>query len=253
MGETPNKWILEPTTNTVLFLGDSLTTLTLGERGLISLEMLPSILDSVARIVRGRSPSLQNDIARLRAKAAVDARLTAGARDRHVASMMRQFCVGSWSAIETMIEDTLIDHLINVPNAYEIVEQKWPILQKRRPDNPTDRGEARAYFRYWEKAVNQKNVVDRAMGMLSAFDLDFNIDQKNKDNLTEFNELRNILLHRKGIVDEYFLAKVPWSDRKVGDEYHISRDDLMKLYEAASNFTIGLMEKATQSPLLKTS
>lgn len=63
-------------------------------------------------------------------------------------------------------------------------------------------------------------------------------------------EVRNVLLHRGGVVDEWLVSKCPWLDLKPGEELIVDDKKLEKFVDAAHLFAVAFSRAVVKSPYL---
>ena len=157
-------------------------------------------------------------------------------------------CVSFWAAIETTVEEILINHLLQFEEApTKAAAQAAP----RKLPNGTDREGARDFVRAWEKALGQAgfiNVIKRLSLMLRAFDLVVDLHEEHQRRLTELSEFRNLAVHRRGVIDSRYLAKVPWCTLPVGTPFPLDPATVTTIYEASTTFALGLTVQLLRSP-----
>ena len=88
--------------------------------------------------------------------------------------------------------------------------------------------------------------------MLGAFGLKITLDENKQKLLSELSELRNVILHHGGFVDQKFKEKCPWRNEMVGDRINIDSELLGLYFDAASEFAKKLMQEAAKSSYIKT-
>lgn len=246
--ETPNGWLLGPAGSYVTFLTDELTLLGLIERGTTVLAGFPTYLAVTEPIIRAHSPQTMEAFSRLVSAARGDAKLA----DRYLSDGLRishaHACVAFWSGLESTIEDTLINHVQRVSDARQRIESQCPKLGKDLDADLSNPRHARVLVRRWEAQLKIESVIARQMRQLKAFSLDFSLSSASASRLNELCEVRNVLLHRKGVVDETFIKKVPTTKLVGGSKYEIDRAGVESFYNACAEYAVGLLGRVTKSP-----
>jgi hypothetical protein len=243
----PNAWLLEPVGGCVGFLAEELALLATVERALGALTLIP-VLAGLVRLseLPARFKENLDNFAEVTKEPAEIAkqRLSVGLHTTY-----SNVCVSFWAAIETTIQETLINHLLQVPNATTLVSSQLP---GAKVPEIVDSDSARRFVRNWETRLTATDVVERAMQMLSVFHLGFPLQEKHRRRLTELSEYRNIAVHRRGIIDARYLKKVPWCTVPIGGAYKIDHSMMIEFYEACSSFCVALLDRLTESPWITT-
>lgn len=102
----------------------------------------------------------------------------------------------------------------------------------------------------WEGTLPHKSVVERAIVMLAAFGVKLELSQPSRQNLTELSEIRNIVLHKGGYVDQRFVDRCPWLGCAVGEQIAIDQDRMDVYFQAAIEFASALIGELAKSPFL---
>jgi hypothetical protein len=81
--------------------------------------------------------------------------------------------------------------------------------------------------------VSLKAGVGRFEGVLAPLGLGGPVDEGVRRALFELSEVRNVVVHRAGVVDRRFMEKCPWRSVSSNAMLHVSRADVA-LYQAAA-------------------
>lgn len=237
----PNAWLLDPVASCLSFLTNEIGFLGAAERSFSAIGLVPALLSLTKHLVRDDLVEKLDTFSEMTMEAA---QLAQRQLDEGMRSARSNACVAFWSAIETTVEETLMNHLLKIPQSMELIKRHHPSV---REVVVLDQDSARSFVRSWEARLKATNVVERAIQMLAVFDLDFSLEQKHKQKLTELCALRNIAVHCRGIVDDRFKKKVPWCEVKAGDIYKLDREAVIEFYDACTAFCIALMRRTTES------
>ncbi|PKO01992.1 MAG: hypothetical protein CVU43_10140 [Chloroflexi bacterium HGW-Chloroflexi-5] len=137
-----------------------------------------------------------------------------------------------WTILETYIDDLIFDLLddqtyfltnkevqsIKVPLAYyqglSLSEQKWFIISEIKNILKSDMGPGVNHFE----------------PLLRLFDLQGNINEDVKKVIYEFSQIRNLIAHKNGMVDQTFIKKCPKFSKKIGEKIYMT-NELFHLYK----------------------
>jgi hypothetical protein len=150
------------------------------------------------------------------------------------------------AAIETTIEQTLVNVTRKVPTSITIIEKSAPNLNAKKIRTSTDE-EAKRTIRTWERTLPHDLAIDRALHMLAAFGLDVTLDVEQRRALSELAELRNVILHNGGRIDKRFKDKCPWRQDQIGNALLINHSRLGNYFDAATALATKLMQCAVGS------
>jgi hypothetical protein len=245
--DLPNEWLLGPAGSCIQFLADEIVFLGTVERAFLALPIALTLFQIFEKSALNTTPKeVLDKFATMTAEAAdvAQRQLEEGMQSAHANA-----CVACWAAIETTIEQTLVNHLLKLPQAIDMVRRSYPEVKSVAV---VDADSARAFLRAWTARLDSTDVVERAMKMLAVFDLDFQLEEKHRRCLTELSEYRNIAVHRRGVVDARFVRKVPWSKVGIGETYQVSKPALLEFHEACSKFCVALIGRLTKSPWIYT-
>lgn len=242
---SPRQRILDPADSCFLFLVDELGLMGTVERALTALPLIPVLIELTKRLdlpspmidrldTFARMTQLPVEIAKQRE--------SDGLRTLH-----SNLCVSFWAAIESTVEETLANLLMQFPEASSKAQAQVGL---RRLPNVTDRDSAGDFVQRWERTLGQggaTNVVERMTLMLGVLDIVVDLTESDRRRLTELSEFRNLAVHRRGVIDTRYLAKVPWCTLAVGTQFPLDRTTIQGFYEASTTFARGLMEQLLRS------
>lgn len=132
-------------------------------------------------------------------------------------------CAWLWTSLETLVEDLMIAVLVSDPttaNLESVRDVRVPLAVAASGDR-----ELLAWAAYQELELRNrsefKSGVTRFEGLLDLVGLGGNIPEGVKKSVFELGHVRNIVLHRGGIVDRVFVQACPWTGQAVGEPLKI--------------------------------
>jgi hypothetical protein len=130
--------------------------------------------------------------------------------------------VWTWASLEALVEDLVLDALRNSPPeqlAPRLKGLKVPadIALASDPD-----GLIRAVYREWELKQGGAAGATQFETTLGLVGLDGAVPPTVGRAVFELGHVRNVLLHRGGIVDAAFVAACPWFDGTLGSEISVT-------------------------------
>jgi hypothetical protein len=118
--------------------------------------------------------------------------------------------VSTWGFFEVAVEDTIVNILLNEPNALKseaFVKIKVPLAQFHLSDE-----ESRVRFLLTEatKVSGRKQGVDAFESALGLLDLSGPVDEGLKKAIWEMDHIRNVIVHRGSCADQRIIEACPW-------------------------------------------
>jgi hypothetical protein len=246
---TPNGWLLNPASSLVLFLGNETVIAGLVQRVLMAAQATPTYLSFTQAHLPADRSETQAAIMRLMQFAKTDAAFAAEEIKNEFNTVLSHHAVAIWAAVESTIEQLLINHIRKAPDSKERILASHPAIKGERLKTTTER-DARSTIRIWESSLTERSTIERAILMLNAFGVALQLDSNTKRQLTEMAEMRNVILHRRGRADQRLLEKCSWLRVKVGQEVRINPERLGGYIDASHKFAIELMGRLTKSPYI---
>lgn len=154
--------------------------------------------------------------------------------DRGFPLLHAQAVVALWTALESVIDDLLEAWLANVPSAWTI-----PALQRLNVRlGVYESLEQRERIRYAlqrlkaERFDTEEGGVGPFEALLEAFGLGGGLDDDLRRDLHELQQVRNLVAHRRGIVDGRFASQLSYLSVVVG-EVHVVTSEAAHRYAHA--------------------
>jgi hypothetical protein len=155
--------------------------------------------------------------------------------------------VGMWSAFETGIENIVADFIENdkeiavsliekfKPGRYK--EDEWP-FQREICLEIAQKIESKA------KSSTQNGGLDlyaRYQTMFSWMNIEIEVENKHRENLSEANRVRNILLHRYGEITEKDANEFPSLKNWIGSVMPLTKSKFTEYYESVISTLTSIM------------
>jgi hypothetical protein len=67
------------------------------------------------------------------------------------------------------------------------------------------------------------------------------VDEAVRRDLVELQAIRNLLVHRHGVVDRRFVGRCPWLGRKVGEQLRVRHEDFKRYSNAVMTYVTAVM------------
>lgn len=146
----------------------------------------------------------------------LDAQATAERARQHVeggtAFLLSHACVGLWSSMEVFVEDLAVEWLTNVPAAWSLprLEKIKLPLSVYRDTSPEELPRLAVKELARSLAADLRTGIGRLTPLLSELGLRPAVGARATRCLHELWQVRNVIVHRKGLCDKSLLAHCPW-------------------------------------------
>lgn len=249
-----NGWLITPATNLVSFIANETVVCGLTRRVLRASELLPSLLAMAEHTLVSTTPNVLPALNRFQQYTVTDAAFAKEEIENGFATTLSHHAVAMWAGIETATDQTVVNLIRKVPEAYDVIVKTTPSLnvEKVKTKTANDAKKAKDMWRneMW-KGDASKHSFDREMAMLAAFGVKVALTQAERQALIEMSEVRNVLVHSGGFVDEKMLAKLPWLKLKAGQKLRVTEARMEVYIGAAHAFTNALLGAAVNCPYIK--
>ena len=219
------------------------------QRALTHIESGRPLLQLAAqRLASAGNADAIEPLARLLAAAPIQEQWAAELRSTDYASLNAHALVAIWGALETCIEDLVVAILSNVPTAAATVSAAGVRVNSNKVASSATEEDLRALYRKIEEHVRVKqDVVQTYEKVLRLFGLSAACPE-HTDALLSANALRNVIVHRGGIIDERAVRQAQALAPRLGTKCMIKRDDFLMYHQAVSAWLIALMQSVVASP-----
>lgn len=243
-----------PATNLVSFIANETIVCGLTQRVLKACDLLPSLLAMAESALVATTPSVTPALKNVQQHATTDAAFAKEEIANGFATVLSHHAVAMWAGIETATEQTLINLIRKVPDAHDVIVKATPSLnvEKVKTKTSNDAKKAKDMWRneVW-KGDASKHSFDRELAMLAAFGVNVALTRVQRQALIEMSEVRNVLVHSGGFVDEKMLTKLPWLKLKAGQQLKVTAARMENYIDAAHAFTNALLGAVMNSAYIK--
>ena len=157
------------------------------------------------------------------------------------------YAISLWGGIESALEQLMVNHLIVVPAAAAIVAGTPRGLSPAKFRIAND-DEARDTVRRWQSALQDPSALGGTLELLRVFGVTVALSEADRRQLEELAQVRNVLLHRGGVVDGRATSKCPWMPWQSGETIQLSEMRTRGYFDAAGQFALALVMGVTESP-----
>ena len=252
--EAPNAWLFGPPDTLLRYIVDEQVITGVTHRALLNVRLTPILLAVAREQVPNPTPQTKDVWQQLINMSAGDFGFAEKEAANGFNTLFSHAAVGTWGAIETSIENTLLNHIRKVPDVETLIRANAPALKDKDLRRGLEGGASEALLKRWEGSLpDSLTTMGRQIFILGAFGLHIALEPSNEQLLSELAELRNVILHRGGVIDRRFKNKCPWRSDKVGDRVLVSYELMRRYFEVAGDFAVKLIGAVVKSPYIYTS
>jgi hypothetical protein len=249
----PNAWILKPINNAILFVGEETKICGLLMRGLGHIETANPILN-LARtaLLRKGDKRAVAAIDRLLASSHINEEWAKEIRDNDYSVLHTHSLVSIWAALESAIENLILALILNDTQSLDRLRKFGvkKIDENLKNHDLTEDICLSIYKKLKDVTSVSYDIVQTMQNMLSAFNINVKCEIY-KSELLEANAVRNVIVHRFGIVDEKSVKNSPSLAGYVGQPFTISNKKYLTYQSAIGKFLIDVQEKIFYSEYMK--
>lgn len=157
--------------------------------------------------------------------------------------LYEQALISLWGTLEAFVEDLLACWLLREPTARE-ADPVRSVRVSITEFESMDQGQRCLYI---VKALEQdtsaiyKKGIGRFETLLDVFGLGGPVSPIVRRDVVELQQVRNVLVHRRGIADRQLLEACPWMDLAIGDQVVVTSEDLLRYVRALSSYLAELI------------
>lgn len=148
-----------------------------------------------------------------------------------------------WSILDSFIRDYLALWITRRPSSRKVepLQRIRIYFGEYESLNPHERNHYIIGRMAEELGVNRKHGLYRFRLLLEPFGLSFKLSNNLERDLIELQNVRNIIVHRNGLVDRRFQDACPWIKQNIGSKIIIDTQQNMAYYLAANAVIVNLI------------
>lgn len=150
-----------------------------------------------------------------------------------------------WGALEAAVDDVVVEWLRVDPRSMMARGLSGIRVPLAKFQAGTDEERIRLLLAevIRRKRAEFKPGIGRFEAILQVAGLSGEFDAARKRDLLELSKVRNLLVHRAGVVDRRFLDDCPWIDVRLGSTLRVSGDRSHAYATAASEYALELVQR----------
>lgn len=234
------EWASQPFSELVDYVQNLEHILRLSMKGISMIRAVPKAVEALAKVNADEQNTTYEERFRY---AKEEAELAQKEVDSGFPLLHAQAVVSLWGSLEAQIRRFLASWLANEPKALlasQVQKLKVQLGDYERLDK-----EERPYYilDLLEREIQSplKQGVTRFESLLDIFGLAGGVDESVRKNLFEMNQIRNVIVHRQGKVDNRLISACPWLNIGVGETIVVSHKDYNRYSHAAVSYVTELV------------
>lgn len=250
--EPVNEWILGPASRAFQLVIEEIRLAALTERATYSLVHLPNLLGFIKTQSRHSIFQKFKPLERLLETSQGDATFAKQEVESDFSRLHIHSLISIWSFIEACLEDSSVA-LIRKCDKTALDPQSILANQVERlpiGDEQSARKLQKKLFNTLKKQY-ESNYISTNEIFFKEFGINLENDSKLLTKMQEINSLRNCLLHRSMIIDEYALSLSPELPFKQGDPINITTDQFKLYIAAAGEYTRNFLSTILRSKYMQ--
>ncbi len=155
-----------------------------------------------------------------------------------------------WGALETSFKDFLVRWLQKHPDSRNVPGLSRIKIKLVEYENLNIDDRMHYLLDQFERELSAalRPGIGRFDCLLKPFELKPKVDDEVRRDLNEISAVRNILVHKAGIVDAKFVGLCPWLNLGVGEPVKVRGDDLQRYMGSAIDYVISAIEAVHVHP-----
>lgn len=153
--------------------------------------------------------------------------------------------IAIWGAVEALIDDIFVMWLLNKPeilNNETLVKIRIPLIKFEALDREDRMRLILEEVKREVRATYKPGILGFEQ-LLEYLGLSGPVDDKIKRSLIEMKQIRNILLHRGGFVDQRAIEACPWMNWRRGQKIQIDHKNYHKYFAAIHDYILCLFNR----------
>jgi hypothetical protein len=215
----------------------------LSMRGISILRAMPKALDALAKADPDEYST--DDAWRRRKSIQETSELAQSEVDTDFPVLHAQAAISLWGAMEVLIRTLVAKWIQNRPDVFQLEIMKK--LRVRLGEYESLSSEERAFYIAdlieIELSAGLKLGVGRFETLLEPFGLSGAVPDAVRRTIFELSQIRNVLVHRRGIADRRLVQQCPWLGLAIGDRVTISHGRYTAFRFAAMTYAMEILQR----------
>lgn len=156
-----------------------------------------------------------------------------------------QTLISLWAILESfihMLAANVMSNDTNIRQNEKIRRIKIPLIDFETLDS-----QERSYFVIRELEQNVGASYRKGIGcfesLLDVFELGGGLEENYRRDLLELQQIRHVLVHRRGFVDRQLSEACPWLKLRMNSKINITREDIRKYFKAVNEYLLEISRR----------
>lgn len=242
------KWAMAPFLPFLEHIQDIGRLLHLSMRGISSLRASPQVEEALAQADRFmakhggvKQPSREGRLE----KAQEEAHLAQTEVDNDFPQLHAQAVIAGWGALEAGIREVAAAWLLNEPSVKSVepvakLKVRLSVYESMTKD---ERAHYLATLLEQDVASPLRQGASRFEALLKPLGLDGRVTKKTQKDLFEMHQVRNVLVHRRGVADRRLVEACPWLKLNPGDVVEVSHANWARYFAAIDAYALEVVNR----------
>lgn len=235
-------WAIHPFEDALTWIHETATLRTLAVRGITLVRAIPPLVDALEQLHGDEAtPPLAQlpDLHQTRQ----EAELAERELDHNFPLLHSQGVIALWATLEAMHHNLLANWLMHVKGARELAEVRAIHIPAalERPVEEQDRWLYVVGKLEHRAGARQMEGVSRFEVLLDLFGLEGAVETRLRRDLLELQQIRDALVHRRGLADRKLLEICPWLEYPITSRINIHRDDFERYFASVADYITNLI------------
>lgn len=150
-----------------------------------------------------------------------------------------------WGDLEALLSDFLASWLSNTPEARSLEAVKGLKIGFGEYEGLTGEDRAAYLLERLEDKLGSRRAggVERFEILFRLFGMTSKLDSQVARDLLELSAVRNLLVHRRGVVDVRFKAQCPWTSYQLGAQLDVSHDEYHRYFDGVDLYVFEVTQR----------
>jgi hypothetical protein len=156
-----------------------------------------------------------------------------------------QAVVLMWGGLEVLMLDFLAQWLLRVPDVRQLEAVKHLKVEFGAYENLAPEDRANYLLERLEEKLGSRRAggIERFEILFRTFGMTSAIEQQIAQDLLELSAVRNLLVHKGGIIDVRFRSQCPWVALSVGTALLVTHHDYHRYFDAADLYVFEIQQR----------
>lgn len=214
-------------------------------RGIAMVRGGPKAIEALAEYDKLKGVFDDGDTQRRLEEAQQDADLAQSEIDNGFPVLHEQALISLWGSLEALVKTVVVAWLSNDPTCFKAKEfEKLKVsLGDYMGLSDVEQCEYITTLLDQQEGGGQRQGIGRLECLLGPIGLSGQVESSTSKHLYELQQLRHVLVHRRGVVDRRLMEACPWLNKQPGEQLMIDHDTFVRLDGAVHEYVLELIHR----------